>query len=60
MKKKKQIQKLINARNVLSTEQLTKDVNGFIFDLQLFGHSRGKSGGKIAFTLLGAALGGWA
>ncbi len=55
------------SRNVLSEKSYTEELlkpfksDDFVMDLQLFGHSSdGKSGSKIAFTLLGAALGGWA
>ena len=52
---KEKIQQKINARNALSPEQHARDLQDFVFDLQLFGGG-GKDGGKIFGAILFGAL----
>ena len=50
MTRKEKMQKMITARNALSPEQHAKDMENFVFDLQLFGKDGGKRVGKILLT----------
>lgn len=53
---KEKIQQKINARNALSPEQHARDLQNFVFDLQLFGGGGDKDGGKIFGSILFGAL----
>lgn len=52
---KEKIQQKINARNALSQEQHARDLQNFVFDLQLFGGG-GKDGGKVFGAIIFGAL----
>lgn len=51
MTRKEKMQKMITARNALSPAQHAKDMENFVFDLQLFGKGGGKKAGKILLTV---------
>ncbi len=51
MTKKEKMQKMITARNALSPAQHAKNMENFVFDLQLFGKGGGKKAGKILLTV---------
>ena len=51
MTRKEKLQRKIDARNALSPKQHAKDLENFVFDLQLFGKGGGKKAGKILLTV---------